>query len=224
MNGIVKTPPVVLVIGLLVVFAPGLVYGQGGESALIPPQSNAFGKSFEEWNVLQTEYVLATELGGAQVSDTVGHVRLLPGDFTSSTPVFNITLAPGTPFVAAPFLVFGERYDTGPDDDPLALAPLLKDIFANLEVRIELDGRVVLDGSGSELKQFMWAPVYFDEPVVYKEPIPRADVNAVAALWVTGVGAVYHPLPVGKHTLIYTVRSDFFGDSVFTYDITISPK
>jgi hypothetical protein len=226
MNWIVKTPVVVLLVAAMVALPPVLSHAQGVQSPIVPPQSNAFGKSFEEWNVLQTEYALATELGDADVSDTVGRVRLLPGNFSSATPVFNIKLAPGTPFVAAPFFVFGERYDDPaiPDDDPVALAPVLEEIFANAEIRIELDGRVVLDGSGTELKQFMWGPVYLDEPIVYADPIPRGDANAVAALWVMGIGAVYHPLPVGQHTLIQTVHSDFFGDFVFTYHITVSPK
>ena len=67
------------------------------------PQSNAFGNSFEQWNVLQTQWALALGSEDAtELSDTVGRVRLLPGDFTSSTPVFNITLA-DMPFVASPF-------------------------------------------------------------------------------------------------------------------------
>jgi hypothetical protein len=43
-------------------------------------------------------------------------------------------------------------------------------------------------------------------------------------LWVAGIGAVYHPLPVGEHTLVYTVQSAFFGDFQFTYRITVAPK
>ena len=115
-----------------------------GSSPLMPPQSNAFGNSFEQWNVLQTQWALALGLGDAtELSDTVGRVRLLPGDFTSSTPVFNITLAPGTPFVASPFFVFGERYDDPnvPDDDPIALAAFIADVFSTAEIQVVLDGR-----------------------------------------------------------------------------------
>jgi hypothetical protein len=229
MSRIAKRSPVTLLVALLgVVLVPAVSLGQGGESPLVPPQSNAFGKSFEEWNVLQTQRALEVGLGGGTTrSDTVGRVRLLPGEFVNQFPVFHITLPPGTPFVAAPFFVFGERYDdpTVPDDDPIALAPLLKEIFATLQIRTVLDGRVLLDGTGTELERFQFGPVFFDEPIVYADPQPRDGANAVAALWVTGIGSVYRPLPVGEHTLVYTVSSGFFGTtSQFTYHITVSPN
>ena len=154
--------------------------------------------------MLQTQWALALGLGdAAELSNTIGHVRLLPGDFTSSTPVFNITLAPGTPFVASPFFVFGERYDDPnvPDDDPIALAAFIADVF-------------------------LFGPTYFDAPIVYGVPVSRGPgLNSISALWVVGIGAVYHPLPVGQHTLVYTVHSLVFGSSTeFTYHITVTPK
>jgi hypothetical protein len=229
MNRRWKKPAVVLFVTTLgVALTPTPSRGQGGQSPLMPPQSHAFGKSFEEWNRLQTQWALATGLGGGtNLSDTLGGVRLLPGEFFDTTPVFHITLSPGTPFVASPFFVFGERYDdpTVPDDDPIALAPLLEEIFASAEIQIVLDGRVLLEGSGDELKKFQFGPVFLDQPIVYTEPQPRGEnLNSVAALWVMGIGAVYHPLPVGQHTLVYTVQSEFFGNFRFTYHITVSPK
>ena len=207
---------------------PAVSWAQGGDSALMPPHSHAFGKSFEEWNVLQTQWATASGLGDAtQLSNPVGRVRLLPGSFTDPTPVFHITLPPGTPFVASPFFLFGERYDDPnvPDDDPVALADLLADIFATTDIRVELDGGVVLEGSAAELGQYLFGPTYFDEPIVYNQPQPRGPgLNAVAALWTTGVGATYRPLPVGEHTLVYIVHSAFLGDLLFTYHITVSPK
>jgi hypothetical protein len=229
MSRIVKSLAVVLMVALLsVVSTPGLSRAQASPSPLVPPQSDAFGKSFEEWNVLQTQFVLETGLGGATgASDTVGRVRLLPGELFDPTPVFNLTLPPGTPFVVSPFFVFGERYDDPnvPDDDPIVLAPVLEEIFATADIQIVLDGQVLLDGTGAELEQFRFGPVYFDEPIVYAEPQPRGpDLNAVAALWVTGIGSVYHPLPMGQHTLVQSVHSAFFGDFQFTYHITVSPE
>jgi hypothetical protein len=228
MNRMSKNSAVVTLMTLLVIaFAPEVSRAQDRQSPLMPPQSNSFGKSFQEWNALQTQYALATGLGTVAVSDTVRNVRLLPGDFTTATPVFNIDLAPGTPFVAAPFFVFGERYDDPnvPDDDPVAIAAFLEEVFADAHITIELDGRVLLDGSGTELRPYLWGPVYLNNPVVYNTPIPRdVDLNAVAALWTMGFGAVYSPLSVGQHTLVYKVQSAFFGDSQFTYNIRVSPK
>jgi hypothetical protein len=229
MTRILNSSPVVLLVATLgFALAPALCHAQSGQSPLTQPQSRAFGKSFEEWNVLQTQFALATGLGGAtNLSNTVGRVRLLPGEFSDPAPVFQIRVAPGTPFVASPFFVYGERYDDPnvPDDDPIALAPLLEEIFETATIQIVLDGRVLLEGSGTELQRFQFGPVYFDEPIMYAQPQPRGDnLNAVAALWVTGIGAVYEPLPVGEHTLVYTVQSDFFGDFQFTYHITVSPR
>jgi hypothetical protein len=206
---------------------PSVSVAKGGNAALMPPNSHAFGKSFEEWNVLQTQWVTASSLGGTQLTNPVKRVFLLPGDFVDKTPVFNVKLPPGTPFVAAPFFIIGERYDDPavPDDDPDALADVLDLILEDAHIHIELDGAVVLDGFAADLEQYLFGPTYFDNPIPYNPPQNRGPgLNAVAALWVTGVGATYHPLSVGKHTLVYTVTSAFFGDSVFTYNITVSPK
>jgi hypothetical protein len=231
MSRIAKRSAVTLLVALLgVVLAPAVSHGQGGTSPLVPPQSNAFGKSFEEWNVLQTEWVTTDGLGaGPPPSDTVGRVRLFPAEFFDPQPEFHITLRPGTPFVAAPVFVIGERYDDPnvPDDDPIALADLLEGVFATVKILTVLDGQVLLDGTGTELAQFRFGPVFFDEPIFYADPQPRGPgLNAIAALWVTGIGSVYHPLPVGEHTLVYDVE-DFIvavnPDFTITYHITVSP-
>ena len=47
-------------------------------------------------------------------------------------------------------------------------------------------------------------------------------LNAVAALWVVGIGSVYDSLEVGQHTLVYTLNTPL-GDSHFTYNITVVP-
>lgn len=231
MSRIAKRSTVTLLVALLgVVLVPAVSLGQGGKSPLVPPQSNAFGKSFEEWNVLQTEWAIKAGLGAGPIpSDTVGRVRLFPGEFFVTPREFDITLPPGTPFVAAPVYVFGERYDDPnvPDDDPIALAEFLEEVFATVEILTVLDDQVLLDGTGADLERFRFGPVFFDEPIVYAEPQPRDGVNAVAALWVTGIGSVYRPLPVGEHTLVYTVRDFLIGanrDFQITYHITVSPK
>jgi hypothetical protein len=126
-----------------------------------------------------------------------------------------------------PLFLFGERYDdpTVPDDDPLQLAPLLDQLLATANIQIVLDGRTLLKGTGAQLKKFQFGPTILDMPVFYAQPQPRGPgLNSVAALWVTGFGAVYHPLPVGEHTLVYIVESEFPGNFQFTYNITITPK
>jgi hypothetical protein len=235
MNRIAKRSAVTLLAVLLgVVLAPVVSTGQGGSSPLVPPQSNAFGKSFEEWNVLQTQF--ATEFGlgaGPTPSNTVGRVRLFPAEFFDPKPVFDIILPPGTPFVAAPVFVFGERYADMSEDDPDLLHDFLfgldpPGVFAQVNIRTVLDGQVLLDGTGTALGRFQFGPVFFDEPIFYANPQPRpGSPNAIAALWVTGIGSVYNPLPVGEHTLVYDVK-DFIvavnPDFQITYHITVSPQ
>ena len=149
-----RTASVSLIMLMGVSFASVPSLGDGDQSPLMPPQSQAFGKSFEEWNVLWTQRSLEENLGGGtDIPNTVGRVRLLPGDVGNPSPVFDVTLPPGTPFVATPFFVYGERYDDPnvPDDDPIALASVLQQIFADVQVQIVLDGRVLLEGTGADL-------------------------------------------------------------------------
>ena len=163
--------------------------------------------------------------GGTDLSDTVGHVRFLPAACGSESCEFDVPLCPDTPFVASPFFVWGGTYDdpSMPDDDPEA--PCLEEIFKTTEIKVVLDGRVLMGGTGTELERFRYGPVYFDEPIVFAGPYPVSPVlNATSALFVRGIGAVYRPLPVGQHTLVYTVHSEVFGDYVFTYHITVSPQ
>src|SRR5262245_20238962 len=166
--------------------APTLSHAQGGASPLLSPQAQTFGKSIEEWSVLQTQFAITTDLGdGIGVSDTVGRVRLLPSSFTPDPDVeFDITVSPGTPIATAPFFVFGERYDDPnvPDDNPDDLAPFLEPIFAETTVQITLDGRVLLNATGDQLDPFRIWPAYYDEPIVYANPLPRGPgLNSVAA-------------------------------------------
>ena len=203
--------------------------GWGGQSPLMPPQSHAFGKSFEEWNVLYSQWVIEELLGGGtDLSDTVGHVRFLPVPVETGCESceFDVTLRPGTPFVASPFSVWGETYDNPsvPDDNPAD--PVLDTIFKTTEIRVELDGRVLMEGTDTELERFRYGPVYFEEPIVYAKPVPHGEgLNATSALFVAGIGAVYRPLPAGQHTLVYTVDNPLFDHHrVFTYHITVSPR
>jgi hypothetical protein len=220
-------------VGLLIsASAPMAQPGRGGRSPLVPPQSHAFGKSFDEWNFLYTIWAL----GGAQ-DDTVGRVRFLPGAFLVGEPddidedgfaifidEFNIRLRPGTPFVLPPFLLVGETYDREdvPDDDPQDAFM----IFATTDIRVTLNGAVLMEGTGADLAEFVYGPTYFEEPIFYDEPQPRGpDLNAIAGIFTVGIGAVYHPLPVGEHTLRVNWRAAFFGAELrATYHITVSPR
>jgi hypothetical protein len=190
----------------------------GDPSPLVPPNSHAYGKSFEEWNVLYARWFVETNLGGQMPSDTVGHVRLLPARSTPGTYEFNVTLKPGTPFVAPPFPTFGEAYNNGtPDDDPDD--PFIVMVEALTHVRVVLDGRTLMDDTAADLAKYHYGPVYFDPPIPYAEP---TDYDSTSAIWTEGIGAVYQPLPVGRHTLVNTAEG-FLGKYQHTYHITVSP-
>jgi hypothetical protein len=109
MSRIAKKSAVVLLVALLgVALAPALSLGKGGKPPLVPSHSHAFGKSFEQWNVLWSDWAIASDpdLGGAtDLSDTLGRVRFLPADSFGQSLEFHVTLPPGTPFVAPPFII-----------------------------------------------------------------------------------------------------------------------
>ncbi len=236
MRHVAKRFAVVLQLSLVgVALVAAHASGRGGQSPLMPPQSHAFGKSFEEWNVLYSQWVIESWFGeGTDLSDTVGHVRFLPVPAPAETGrgscecefEFDVTLRPGTPFVASPFFVWGGTYDDSsvPDDNPAD--PVLEEIFKTTQIKVVLDGRVLMAGTGKELERFRYGPVYFDEPIVFADPVPvGGDLKATSALFVVGIGAVYRPLPVGQHTLVYTVHSPFFERHYqFTHNITVSPQ
>lgn len=188
----------------------------------VPPNAKFRGKSLEQWSLLSTEWQIATGLGRVtDLTDTVNGVRFLPGSFQSSE--LDIVLTAGTPFVSSSWFVFGELYDDLSSDNPED--PIIDFILETAEVETTLNGQVIISGNAAQLDELMFGPAYFEEPIFYAEPQPRGEnLNSVAALFVFGIGAVYHPLPVGEHTLVTEVDSLFFGQSTTTYHITVVPK
>lgn len=212
-----------LVVLVCMALAPVAAIGRDPHSPLVSPHGKFRGKTFEEWSVLYTEWVVQTNLGGQTPCDTVNGVRFLPYNTTPGTHEFHVRLRPGTPFVQTPFPVFGERYDDPnvPDDNPAD--PFVDFIFDTADVRVELDDCVLMNDTASNLCRYGYGPEYFDEPIVYAEPQPRGpNLNSVAALWTQGVGAVYRPLSRGRHTLVVDVVS-VLGEYHLTYHITVTP-
>lgn len=186
----------------------------------VPPTANFQGKSYAEWNVLASEFAITTGLTGQEFPDTVGRVRFLP--YYGATE-FSIEVDPGTAIALPAFFIFGERYEHGTQDE--ATDEIVEFFLGTSFIETRLNGRVLLEGLGSELGAYQFGPVNFDEPIWYSEPQPRGPdfPNAVAAAVVFGVGSVYRPLPVGEHTLEITVDSEFFGLIQRTYYISVTP-
>jgi len=209
-----------LVMGVLLLAETAALSGKPGA---LPGQAKFRGKSLVEWSVLASEWQVASGLGDASnLSDTVQGVRFLPPTIGGGEFEFNVTLEAGTALELSSFFVFGEQYDNGTEDDPAD--PIIPLIFETTSVETILDGRVVLEGITSDFEDLFFGPVPFDEPIAYSVPQPRGPgLNAVAATFVAGVGNVYPPLPVGKHTLENTIDSLFFGPTHVIYNITVVP-
>jgi hypothetical protein len=216
-----KSAGATLVVLAAAALATPFTLGQNGQSALLPPNANFRGQSFEEWNVLALEWEIATGLGGQDLPDTVKKVRFLPGNFAGDE--FDIQIEPGTAIACPVWPVFGELYDDGTQDDPSD--PFIQFLYTVTTINSQLDGEVLLQGLASDLDSYSFGPVVLDEPIFYAEPQPRGPgLNSIAATFVFGTGSVYHPLPVGMHTLVIDVQNPFLGDYHTTYHISVSQK
>lgn len=217
-------------IAFVVLVSVGLSAARGGQPPLMPPGEPAFGKTYQEWGMLWTEWAVGTYLGGgSDIGQTVDGVFFLPGNFTPGDHEFHITLGADTPFVVAPFFIYGERYDHPDVRDDLPQDIVDLQLFETANILTVFDGETLLDGSGTELSAYMYGPTYFDDPIVYSDPqfrfmLDDQPVNALAALFTQGIATVYSPLSVGEHTLRNSVQSPFFGNFEFTYHLTVVPE
>jgi hypothetical protein len=214
---------------LILVSAMSTVIAGHDCGPLVPPRDTFRGLSFEEWNFLWSQRVIEVNLAGStKIPETPRNVRLLPSVVSPGVYEFDVVVNRGTGLVAAPFFVYGEHYDNpeAPDDTPQLIEDL--QLFDTVDIQVILDGRVLLDGTGTELHRWRFDPTYFHPPITYAQPQYRFDdengqpVNAVQALFVEGIGTVYNPLPPGSHTLIQHVSSPFFGEFHYVYRIKVS--
>ncbi|HJQ80487.1 MAG TPA: PEP-CTERM sorting domain-containing protein [Lacipirellulaceae bacterium] len=192
----------------------------------VPAQGKFRGKTLAEWSFLQNEWIIATGLGGQTLPDTVNKMQFLPGPFGAGTHEFDVVVPAGTGLVSPPFFAFGELYEDGSFDDPNDpfLAGIIDTVFNETQLDVTLDGKLVLSGTPAELGEYAYGfddPLFFDEPIVYAEPQDRGGINAVAALWTAGVGAIYHPLSPGEHTLEVVQDGPIFGFFDITFNITV---
>jgi hypothetical protein len=210
-------------IALVAAFEPYMASAQQP----LPAGAKFRGKSLVEWSFLQNEWRIATGLGGQSLPDTIQKTRLVPGPFSPDDVEFDVEVSPGTALVLPPFFAFGELYDDGSFDDPNDpfLASIIDQVYNETELTVSLDGNVVLSGTPAELGAYAYGfdePLYFDEPIVYDEPIDKGGgLFSVAALWTLGVGAVFHPLPPGEHTIQVVQDGPIFGHIDTLYNISV---
>ncbi|MEM7313964.1 MAG: hypothetical protein AAF497_12510 [Planctomycetota bacterium] len=185
------------------------------------PVGDHNGQSFEQWQQDYIQWGIATTLGGQSQPDTVNGGRYLPTNDASGNAVWDVTIDEGTLLIGSPFFLFGERYDSGPDDD--ATDPFVDTIFADAMITMTVNGDVVLEGAASDFPDRRVPFFDFPEPIVYTEPQPRGDRNSIAALFASSVGTVFD-LPVGEHVILSELDSTFFGSSSITYNVSVVPE
>jgi hypothetical protein len=176
---------------------------QADSNKVLPPHSNAFGKSLAEWQLTYWSWFL----GGG--SDKVGNVRLMPlpaGTDDDNDGVWvgsmDVAFEPGEAFMLPISMWIGERYEgypAVPDDAP----PAASSITDGTTV-ITMDGKTLIDSTTEDVSKYWIGPVYFDEPLPYAEP---TSYGAVAAVFVEGIGFVHAPMSKGAHTLHLQYRS-----------------
>ncbi|MCC6494296.1 MAG: hypothetical protein IT424_14890 [Pirellulales bacterium] len=212
-----------LVISSLVVAASLAWLPTASRAQLVPP-GDFHGKSHDQWGLDWTIHGLRVGLGGESLPDVVDGVRYLPfsegNDFAA-----DVSIQPGTAVVFSPYVLFGEQYADGSEDDPVALADFINNtILGPTTIRTTLDGNVVLEGGFFDFPDRTFDITLFPEPIEYAAP--NARFPAVAAYWATAITAIFDGLSPGEHTIVNVQNSPFFSPlpSVATYNITVVPE
>lgn len=193
-----------------------------GRAELVPP-GDFLGKSHDEWGLAWTQWGLRIGSGGETLPNTADGVRYLP--FAVGT-VFeaDVTIEEGTPVLFLPFVLFGEQYADGSEDDPVALADFINnDILGPTTIQTTIDGDVVLDGDYFDFSERIFDITFFPQPIEYAAPNPRFP--AVSAYWATGITAIFDGLTPGEHTIVNVQNTPFFGGLfTATYNVTVVPE
>ena len=192
-------------------------------NAQLVPAGDFHGKSLDDWGLDWIQWGLKTGLGGQVLPDTFDGVRYLPPNL-GSTFVSDVTIQQGTPLVFSPFLVFGEKYDNGTQDDPND--PVLEQIFDSTTIQTKFDGTVVLQGGANTFPDRKYGPTVFPAAIPYASPQPRGPgLNSTAAIFGIGLTAIFDGLPLGQHTILNVYDAPFFGGTFSsTYNITVVPE
>jgi hypothetical protein len=187
---------------------------------LVPP-GDFHGKSLSEWTLDWGEWATRTGLSGQSLPDFVDNLHYLPpnfgADFTAS-----LTIPQGAAVLFSPYFLFGEKYDDGSEDLPSAIADFM--LFEAAAFRTAFDGSTVLEGKASDFPDRKSGIRTFSPPIPYLVPEDRGGINAIAAIFEQGLGAIFE-VPLGQHTITNVFESEFFGGPFTqTYNITVVPE
>ncbi len=201
------------------------------------PSSNAFGRSFAEW---QRDY-WTWSWGGVGQAMQPGNVLFLTVPTPTEMQVWNgknigigelsVVVKPGTKIVLGVLAWIGETYQDhngiigshSPDDQ--AVWGVEHFTPPHGEAVIKLDGVPLINADN--LAQFYFGPIDFQQTLWYSE---ASSYGSTGAIWVQGIGVTVGPLPAGQHTLtLYSwddwgAPPDSPGQGWFnTWHITVQP-
>jgi hypothetical protein len=210
------------VVGTLAAATP--VSAQNPNPGVLPPNANAFGASYGEWNSRWWQWALSIPASRSPLIDTTGancaegqsgRVWFLAGTFGTPAPppvIRSCTVRPGTPLF---FPVFnGVCVEEPPDPSFQAQLACARAFIAGVTGTATIDGRAIqaLDAYRVE------SPRGFDIT------LPPGNVfGAEARVYRDAAGAGVYlllaPLSVGQHTIHFTSS----GGIDVTYNLTVSP-
>jgi hypothetical protein len=185
---------------------------------IAPPNSNAFGKSLEEWTLLYWRSYLT---GGPPSVGPVYFLPLpdcdefIPGDPPTCRGQLDLTIEAGTPFML-PIIAWIMEYFTDISDCD---EPLPDEVFTDAVATVTIDGREIMEN----IEEYYVPPVEFDPLITYGVP-PNGYIGACR---VQGLAFLSMPLQPGEHVITNYVEyivPDFFGiiyDN--TWNITVVP-
>jgi hypothetical protein len=187
-----------------------------------PPQSNAFGKSLEDWQDTYWRWALGEVSikpdanGNAVVRGNVVLMPLpsAPGDGTAAS--LDVTLKSGQPFMMPLLMLLGNSYSDGTPNDVFASS----NDFRNINLSLKLDGVEIMNGSNA---------IQYYTQSIFDPSIPLAGSPPASAwIWFQGIGMVHTPLSLGVHTLTLDTKNTYpeYNFSVEyhnTWHITVQP-
>jgi hypothetical protein len=239
----------VLVIGLLLVLAPMVRADDDVNRSLgvLPVDSHAFGASYAEWSVRNTQWFFSLPVDHHPLFDTAdcsagqsGHVWFLGGTFTTTNVGPNEVIGRVTRNCTIPAgkalffpIVDGECSaieGNGTTEAALRLcAQQQADVIDPASLRCEIDGQSV-----QNLAQFrVQSPLFTFGPLPENNLLESFGINAPAGATSPSVSDGYFllltPRSVGRHTIHFYGEADFrsMGGPLFiediTYNLTVTP-
>lgn len=176
------------------------------DTAVYSPDASVFGASLTEWLGAYWRWAITGDTSAPyQPGPTPLVFMPMPageqtsGSWTADDPAvmvgeLHVTLRPGTPFVLPFFAWTAERYEgyPGVPDDQFIPAATVEDTV--IDPMVTLDGRPVL----GDFWEYYVGPSLLDPPAMYGEP---TDYGSVGVIGFQGTGAIFKPLPPGRHVL-----------------------